>query len=121
MYQGSCLCGCVTYQFFSEPKMASNCHCNMCQKQHGAAFATYINVPKSEFRFTSGEEHVRSYSSSPETTRQFCGQCGSSLVWRRNDVNNDRVSITLASLDTEYVPKRVEDFFTNSKPCWLER
>jgi hypothetical protein len=41
MHKGSCLCGAVAYELISEPKAVTHCHFKMCQKQHGAAFATF--------------------------------------------------------------------------------
>ena len=32
-YQGSCLCGAVSYQSDAEPRYSFNCHCRDCQKQ----------------------------------------------------------------------------------------
>jgi hypothetical protein len=31
-YQGSCLCGAVSYQSEAEPRYSFNCHCRDCQK-----------------------------------------------------------------------------------------
>ena len=38
---GSCLCGAVTWEVSGEPNTAYHCHCKICRKVHGAAFATY--------------------------------------------------------------------------------
>lgn len=56
MYNGSCLCGAVSFRLQSEPKAVTNCHCRMCQKQHGAAFATYTSVPRADLEYLSGQE-----------------------------------------------------------------
>ena len=55
MYKGSCLCGEVKYRILSEPAKVSHCHCTMCQKQHGAAFATYASVKKEALEYTQGQ------------------------------------------------------------------
>ena len=40
-YKGLCLCGSIKYAVDKiEPKMG-HCHCSMCRKFHGAAFATF--------------------------------------------------------------------------------
>lgn len=31
-YQGSCLCGAVSYQSEAEPRYSFNCHCRDCQR-----------------------------------------------------------------------------------------
>ena len=42
--KGSCLCGAVVYQVRRFYPEIANCHCGMCRKFHGAAFATYGKV-----------------------------------------------------------------------------
>ena len=41
--RGGCLCGKVRYQIKGRLFDASHCHCSMCRRQHGAAFATYVD------------------------------------------------------------------------------
>ncbi len=81
MYSGSCLCGEVKYKILSEPEKVSHCHCSMCQKQHGAAFATYASFPKNELVYTSELSSLAEYNSSESIKRKFCKICGSSIEW----------------------------------------
>jgi hypothetical protein len=37
--KGSCLCGAVTYEITGPFEYVGNCHCSICRKSHGAAFA----------------------------------------------------------------------------------
>ena len=119
MYKGSCLCGTVTYEIKSEPKAVSHCHCNMCQKQHGAAFATYASVPKEDFAYLSGSDAIVSYNSSATIERKFCSQCGSSLEWSGSPEYPNWVSIAVATLDTPFNPKNIRHIYEESKACWL--
>jgi hypothetical protein len=57
----------------------SHCHCSMCRKSHGSAFATYVAAPAAGFRFVRGEGAIARYESSPGFFRAFCVRCGSSL------------------------------------------
>jgi hypothetical protein len=41
MNQGRCLCGRVRYEIPGEIYSVVHCHCSMCRKHHGAAFATW--------------------------------------------------------------------------------
>ena len=54
MHKGSCLCGAVSFELNCELKSSTHCHCKMCQKQHGAAFATYASVPINNLHYVSG-------------------------------------------------------------------
>ena len=119
MYKGSCLCGEVKYTLKQEPTRASHCHCRMCQKQHGAAFATYINLHKDDVVYTHGLDSLLSYHSSGSIVRKFCQHCGSNIEWSSAEQTPDRVAITLCTLDTPYSPKQIKDIYTDTKVKWL--
>jgi len=58
-YTGSCLCGLVVYEVDAiEPRMA-HCHCSMCRKFHGSAYATFGKAKSQNFRWVSGEEYLK--------------------------------------------------------------
>lgn len=119
MYSGSCLCGAISFCLQSEPKAVTNCHCRMCQKQHGAAFATYASVLKSDLKYLSGQERLTSYNSSGSIVRKFCSVCGSNIEWSGGEKFPDWVSIALASMDTDFRPKNIKNVHLESKACWL--
>ena len=102
MRRGSCLCGAVVFELLSEPKATTHCHCRMCQKQHGAAFATYASLPASDLRYLSGEDCLSRYHSSERVIR------------------TDWVSVAVATLDTPFSPKGIRQSHTDSRACWLE-
>src|SRR5512135_2550307 len=76
---GSCLCGDVAFEIAGPVEPMSHCHCSMCRKAHGAAFASYVAAPKSAFRWLRGAERIRRYESSPNAWRSFCPRCGSTV------------------------------------------
>ncbi|KAA0974590.1 hypothetical protein FQ185_11730 [Pseudomonas sp. ANT_H12B] len=53
-FQGSCLCGAVSYEIKSRPKALSHCHCNQCRESHGAAFASYGSVLRTDLPVIQG-------------------------------------------------------------------
>jgi len=77
MIRGTCLCGALRYEIDGPLTSMMNCHCSMCRKQHGVAFATYAVAPASGFRWIAGEDEVVRYQSSAQGSRAFCGRCGS--------------------------------------------
>ena len=79
MIEGGCLCGRIRYAVDGEIGEVSHCHCSMCRRIHGAAFATYGAVPRENFRWVSGAGTVKRYRSSTTLERTFCGNCGSTL------------------------------------------
>jgi DNA-binding transcriptional regulator YbjK len=74
---GSCLCGTVKYELDGPFEVMSHCQCSMCRKHHGAAFATFVTVPLSSFRWVAGEDALSTYQSSAYGKRTFCSRCGS--------------------------------------------
>ena len=81
MTTGSCLCGQVRWQFERSSGRMSHCHCSMCRKAHGAAFATILTVAENDFRWTAGQDTQVQYEATlgAELLRSFCPTCGSAL------------------------------------------
>lgn len=115
MYEGSCLCGEVRYQLTSEPLKVSHCHCTMCQKQHGAAFATYASLPQEHLIYTCGENMLATYESTASITRRFCSKCGSNIEWRGSTEHPDWVSVTMATLDSAYQPASISNIHEDTR------
>lgn len=79
MATGTCLCGTVQWRASGELTPLSHCHCSMCRKAHGSAFATFVSCPENEFAWTAGETSVRTYTAPGGLERAFCGLCGSAV------------------------------------------
>jgi hypothetical protein len=77
MIQGRCLCGTVRYEIAGPISTMLHCHCSMCRKHHGAAFATWTVAPLAGLRMLAGEDSIARYVSSPSFNRSFCRHCGS--------------------------------------------
>jgi hypothetical protein len=75
--KGSCLCTTVQYEMEGPFEVLSHCQCSMCRRHHGAAFATFVTVPLSGFRWVAGEDALSTYQSSAYGKRTFCNRCGS--------------------------------------------
>ena len=116
--QGSCLCGAVVYKVARlDPQMA-HCHCNMCRKFHGAAFATYGSVKSADFSWQQGEQFLQEFVADNQTTRTFCKKCGSSLTFAPSADSGEEVEIALATLDTEIDGRPSAHIFTEFKANW---
>ena len=51
---GSCLCGAVRFTQRGPFTHMTHCHCSICRKHHGAAFATYVASPLEGFKLLAG-------------------------------------------------------------------
>jgi len=117
---GSCLCGAITFEVTQlEPKMA-HCHCTMCRKFHGAAFATYGEAKADNFFWKTGQELLKEYRADNGTTRRFCSQCGSSLTFASDRFPENLVEFSLACLDDDIQQKPDAHIFTRYKANWFE-
>lgn len=98
MPSGSCLCGQVAYEFDGAVTRIGLCHCRMCRKASGTAYAANAPVPRADFRITAGRDLLRAYASSPGKRRWFCSNCGAP-IYSESASYPDLVRIRLGSLD----------------------
>jgi hypothetical protein len=113
--RGSCLCAAVRYEITGSFKVIGNCHCSICRKSHGAAFATWGILDPEQFRWTSGEEFVAAYESSPGRERCFCRRCGSALVCRHAGAVGE---VVVGTIDGDPGGRPSEHIFVGSKASW---
>ena len=119
MIEGSCLCGAVKYEIEGELGPIVFCHCSMCRKAQGSAFAANAPVDTARFRLVSGAGTLRSYRSSPGKERCFCGTCGSPVFSRRDD-SPDVLRLRIGTLDTRIAARPSAHIFVGSKAEWYE-
>jgi hypothetical protein len=117
--QGSCLCGGIRYEIAGEIHDVQNCHCSMCQKAHGAAFATYAGVDPHDVHFTQGAELIARFRSSNEAERSFCSRCGSNLMFEPTATPHE-AWIAVGGFDSEIRERPGHHIFVDSKAPWFE-
>ncbi len=115
-WTGGCLCGAVRYRTTADPMRAVICHCGICRKVSGAAFLSFVHFPKDAFTWTSGAP--TRYRSSAYAQRGFCPQCGSTLSMHE-DVLDDRVQVSLGSLDRPEAVQPDDHVWSESQLPWL--
>jgi hypothetical protein len=93
---GGCQCGKVRYALYVAPQNAHACHCRMCQRAVGGAFALLAGAPKADFAWTKGEHGF--FVSSNLAKRPFCRDCGTPLGFAY-DLPEARTYVTIGSLD----------------------
>ncbi len=113
---GGCQCGAVRYALSSAPTAAGLCHCRMCQKATGGAFLAAGGVPRADFAWTRGTPGT--FRSSSVAARDFCAECGTPLTFRYLD--QDRISVTLGSLDAPDAVVPVEQVGIESRMAWWD-
>jgi len=117
MYTGSCLCGEIKVKITGAISDIIHCHCSLCRKNSGTAFATNGFINSNEFEIISGENSLSSFSFKPKRNRHFCQTCGSP-VYSSNDDDPTRLRIRLGILDSAITERPISHNFVSSKANW---
>ncbi|MCG6891527.1 MAG: GFA family protein [Gammaproteobacteria bacterium] len=117
-YRGSCLCTAIQFEVDQFAAQTGHCHCSMCRKFHGAAFATIAEARREHFRWLSGEDSLKAYTAANGTTRRFCAICGSSLTFASPNADPDLVEIALGGFDDEVPVRPDAHIYVASGASW---
>lgn len=80
--RGGCQCGAVRFVISAGPAKPGLCHCRMCQRATGNAFAPLYEVENDRITWTGT---AREWASSNIAWRGFCAVCGTPLYYRSGD------------------------------------
>ena len=117
MYHGQCLCGDVKIKISGEISDIIHCHCSLCRKNSGTAYATNGFINATDLFFVSGEENLTTFSTKPGRYRHFCTRCGSP-IYSSNTDDPARFRIRLGIIDSEINSKPLSHNFVSSKASW---
>jgi len=77
-YTGGCHCGHVKLELDGPPQAVCYCHCSICRKSSGAAFAFVGMWPPDKVRVVEGEP-LATRKTSDHLERHRCPSCGASI------------------------------------------
>jgi hypothetical protein len=97
--RGSCLCRAVAYAVAGRPGPMWHCHCVICRKLSGAAFATHMIARVSDFFWLRGQEFLTHYALSATLVRAFCRQCGAVVPYATDE--GTRMVLPAGGLDND--------------------
>lgn len=117
MYTGKCLCGAVEVAIHGAISAIIHCHCSLCRKNSGTAYATNGFVNSTEFIIEKGQEALSAFSFKAGRTRYFCQHCGSP-VYSANDDDKSRVRLRLGIIDSAISERPMSHNFIDSKANW---
>jgi hypothetical protein len=117
MLEGGCLCGGIRFRVTGKLGPVAYCHCKMCQRASGSAFAANASVRARYFQLTSGDDLVSEYESSPGKHRAFCRRCGSP-IYSRLDAEPDVRRLRLGTLDADPERRAFAHFWVDAKAPW---
>lgn len=118
-FNGSCLCGAVSYEITGEPVRFSHCHCERCRKATGTGHASNILISDiASLTWVSGEQRLSRYKV-PEAARFyncFCEKCGSPMPRVVKELN--AVLVPAGSIDSELPDIPQQRIFWDSRANW---
>ncbi|MBT8131053.1 MAG: GFA family protein [Gammaproteobacteria bacterium] len=113
---GGCLCGAVQYEVRGSLRDVVNCHCSMCQRQHGN-YGPHSKAKKANITITN-DSGLAWYQTSEIARRGFCRLCGSGLFWEPFDL--DATGIIAGTLDGPTGLSTIGHIFVGDKCDFFE-
>jgi hypothetical protein len=113
---GACACGAVRFQVTAPFETAGYCHCKRCQRRSGALWTENAIVPSDGFRFTAGEDAVRTWAPEDGLPKSFCGECGGHVTGGRED--GPFVVVRLGAVDDDPGIRPEWHTWVSSAPDW---
>ena len=117
MYHGKCLCGEIKIEINGAITDIIHCHCSLCRKSSGTAFATNGFINSASLEITSGKKSLSNYSYKLGRSRHFCSICGSP-VYSSNEQDPTRFRIRLGIIDSNIDERPISHNFVSSKANW---
>ncbi|MBW2529311.1 MAG: GFA family protein [Deltaproteobacteria bacterium] len=111
---GKCLCGAVSYTAKEVESMMAACHCGMCRRWTGGPF---LSITAKDVAWT-GEDKIKTFTSSPWAERGFCSECGTTLFYRVTAAGPHQgvAHIGYGTLDDQSGFEMGLEFFIDIKP-----
>lgn len=98
---GGCQCGAVRFAIAAGPANASVCHCRMCQRATGNAFAPLYEVESHQIIWSGTPA---TWASSNLAERGFCATCGTPVFYRGIDRDTTEIMAGTMPPDFNYDP-----------------
>lgn len=115
--KGSCLCGTIKFTITGAINDIVMCHCSLCRKAQGTAFATNANVARQDFQFINGEDNLTAFEATPGQIKFFCKTCGSPVMSQQN-LHPNNIRIRLGTIESDIIERPVAHIFVGSKANW---
>ncbi|TQF71490.1 GFA family protein [Pseudoalteromonas luteoviolacea] len=117
MYKASCLCKEVELEIHGPIESIIHCHCSLCRKSSGTAYATNGFISTDSMKIIKGKKLIRSYAFKPGRLRHFCSICASPLFSSNADLP-DKLRLRLGILDSDIEERPMSHNFVTSKANW---
>lgn len=117
MYHGSCLCGAIKIELSGSIEDIIHCHCSLCRKNSGTAYATNGFISASKFNVIDPQGKLGTYEFKLGKNRHFCTVCASP-IFSSNADNPSKLRIRLGIIDSDITERPLSHNFVSSKANW---
>ena len=118
---GGCICEGVRYKVKGPTRCVVHCHCSQCRRSYASLVGTGATIESDQIEIIKGKDHLTTYEFSSEVRRQFCKNCGCSILYYDNRFP-EIVFYFPSTLDDGVHPGHPEDnehhVHINSKAAW---
>jgi hypothetical protein len=104
----ACSCGQLTAQVVGDPVRVSICHCLACQRRTGSVFGQQARFPREHVSVSgTSTEYVRVGDEGSKVKFHFCPQCGSTVFYEPEGLEEFVAIPVGAFADPSFPPPRV--------------
>ena len=126
IHEGGCACGHVRYRVESEPLIVHCCHCSVCQRQNGSAFAVNALIEANRVSLLQGDV-IEVTVPSPSGKSQKIARCpkcqvaiwSNYLIFYKGILGKSIRFIRVGTLDDPSKMPPDIHIFTSSKQPWV--
>lgn len=113
---GSCFCGSVRAKVIGKPFWITYDHDDDCRKALGSPLAIWIGYKREQVTFAEGM--LKRFSKTPSVTRFFCANCGTSIAYTDEGLENE-LWLTIGFMDQPEAFQPDAHGFWRFKLPWL--
>jgi len=115
----SCSCGQLTARVTGEPARVSICHCLACQRRTGSVFGAQARFPREQVTIAgSSTEYVRVGDEGSRVTFNFCSQCGSTVYYQLEKLDQF-IGIPVGAFADPDFPAPSISIYEERKHAWV--
>ena len=115
----SCSCGQLAVTTSGEPVRISVCHCLACQQRTGSVFGAQARFPKKDVSIKGkSSQYVRTADSGRKITFNFCPQCGSTVHYSLEGLE-DFVAVPVGAFADPGFPQPRFSVYEERKHGWV--
>lgn len=117
MHKESCLCGSIQFALDGNVTDIIHCHCSLCRKASGSAYATNGFINAQDLKLTDQNNTLTFYQSSEGKRKYFCKSCGTP-IYSSNTLSPERYRLRLGAVDSDISERPISHNFVTSKANW---